>query len=58
MTTLKEQRFEPDAQAHGIYNELYTIYRQLHDSFGNVSRAADLGAVMKRLLAIRASVAA
>jgi len=58
MTTLKDKRFEPDARAHGTYNELYTIYRQLHDSFGNVSGAADLGAVMKRLLAIRAAVAA
>ena len=58
MATLKEQRFEPDAKAHATYDELYTIYRQLHDSFGNVSGAADLGAVMKRLLAIRAAVVA
>jgi L-ribulokinase len=58
MTTLKEKRFEPNAQAHGTYHELYSIYRQLHDSFGNVSGAADLGAVMKRLLAIRVAVAA
>jgi L-ribulokinase len=58
MTTLKEHRFEPDAKAHRTYNELYSIYRQLHDSFGNVSGAAGLGAVMKRLLAIRAAVAA
>ena len=36
MTTLKDKRFEPDAKAHGVYNELYAIYRQLHDSFGNV----------------------
>lgn len=56
MTTLKEKRFEPDATAHRTYNELYSIYRQLHDSFGNVSGAADLGAVMKRLLSIRAAV--
>ena len=44
--------------AHGIYDELYAIYRRLHDSFGNVSGAADLGAVMKQLLAIRATVVA
>ena len=56
MTTLKAKRFEPDANAHRTYNELYSIYRQLHDSFGNVSRAADLGAVRKRLLGIRAAV--
>jgi L-ribulokinase len=58
MTTLKDKRFAPDAKAHRPYHELYTIYRQLHDSFGNVSGAADLGAVMKQLLAIRAAVAA
>jgi len=58
MTTLNEKRFVPDAKAHATYNELYTIYRQLHDSFGNVAGAADLGSVMKRLLAIRAAVAA
>jgi len=56
MTTLKEKRFVPDGGAHNVYNELYAIYRQLHDSFGNVSGAADLGAVMKRLLAIRSAV--
>jgi L-ribulokinase len=60
MTTLKEKRFVPDAKAHATYNKLYAIYRQLHDGFGNVSgaAAADLGTVMKRLLAIRAAVAA
>ena len=55
MTSLKEKRFEPDPTAHAVYNELYAIYRELHDSFGNVSGAADLGDVMKRLLAIRAA---
>jgi L-ribulokinase len=60
MTTLKEKRFVPDAAAHATYNELYGIYRQLHDSFGNVpgAGAADLGTVMKRLLAIRGAVSA
>jgi L-ribulokinase len=56
MTSLNEKRFEPDAPAHSIYNELYAIYRQLHDSFGNVAGATDLGAVMKQLLAMRAAV--
>lgn len=58
MTTLNDKRFAPDARAHAVYNELYAIYRQLHDSFGNVTSAADLGPVMKRLLDIRAAVVA
>jgi L-ribulokinase len=53
MTSLAERRFLPDAAAHAVYNELYAIYRELHDAFGGVTASADLGAVMKRLLAIR-----
>jgi L-ribulokinase len=37
-----------------VYDELYAIYRELHDAFGGVPSArTDLGSVMKRLLAIR-----
>ena len=53
MTSVKEKRFEPDPEAHAVYNELHAIYRELHDAFGGV-RSADLGGVMKQLLAIRA----
>ena len=58
MTTLHDKRFAPDTRAHAVYNELYAIYRQLHDSFGAVSGAADPGSIMKRLLDIRAVVVA
>ena len=54
MTSLKEQRYMPDAESHRVYSELYALYRQLHDAFGGVpGAAADFGPVMKRLLAIR-----
>ncbi|PYR93490.1 MAG: ribulokinase [Acidobacteria bacterium] len=54
MTTLKEKRFEPQPDAHAVYDQLYGIYRELHDAFGGVAGAAsDLGAVMKRLLTIK-----
>jgi L-ribulokinase len=56
MTPLKEKRFLPDPAAHGVYNELYAIYRELHDEFGGVKNA-DLGSVMKRLLSIRSRAA-
>ena len=54
MTTLKEKRFLPDPAGRAVYDELYGIYRELHDAFGGVaSRSADLGSVMKRLLSVK-----
>src|SRR5215204_1229824 len=54
MTSLKEKRFLPDPAARAVYDELYGIYRELHDAFGGVaSRSADLATVMKRLLSIK-----
>jgi L-ribulokinase len=34
MTSIKEQRFEPRPAAKQTYDELYGIYRELHDAFG------------------------
>jgi L-ribulokinase len=54
MTSLKEKRFLPRKEAAKVYDELYAMYRELHDTFGGVAGAkADLGTLMKRLLAIR-----
>jgi L-ribulokinase len=54
MSTLKEKRFAPDPEARGVYDELYALYRELHDTFGGVEGArADLTSFMKRLLVIR-----
>jgi len=54
MTALKEKRFLPDPAARAVYDELYGIYRELHDAFGGVAtRSADLGTVMKRLLSVK-----
>jgi L-ribulokinase len=59
MTTLKEKRFTPSPEARRSYDELYGIYRELHDAFGGVANVGiDLGPVMKRLLAIRDRAAA
>ena len=52
MTSIREKRFLPDLFAHAVYNELYSIYCELHDEFGNVTNM-NLGTVMKRLLEIR-----
>jgi len=54
MTMIKDTRFTPDPAAHAVYDELYSIYHELHDAFGGVPGArADAGTLMKRLLAVR-----
>jgi len=54
MTSLKEKRFEPQADARLVYDQLYGLYRELHDSFGGVAGSrADLSSLMKRLLDIK-----
>ncbi len=58
MTALDQKRFAPDPRAQAVYNDLYAIYRELHDGFGGVSGSAPaFGSVMKRLLAIREQAA-
>jgi L-ribulokinase len=57
MTRLGARRFEPDPAAARTYDTLYALYRELHDSLGGVPGAkADLGTLMKRLLALRGQV--
>ena len=53
MTSLKAESFKPIAEHRAIYDELYTLYRELHDSFGGLTKSADLSQVMKRLLDIK-----
>jgi L-ribulokinase len=54
MTSLKAKRFEPRPAATRTYDELYGIYRELHDAFGGIAGArGDLGSLMKRLLAVK-----
>jgi L-ribulokinase len=49
-----DTQYLPDPAAGKVYDELYAIYRELHDAFGGVpGAAAELGTAMKRLLAIR-----
>jgi L-ribulokinase len=57
MTSLAARRFTPVAGAKRAYDELYAIYRELHDGFGGVAGApAAFGTIMKRLLALRERV--
>ena len=59
MTSLKEKRFMPDGEAQHDYDELYVLYRRLHDAFGGLEGARpELDDLMKRLLEIRERQAA
>ncbi len=58
MTSLKPISYEPDAARREIYNELYRLYRQVHDAFGGVNRAADLSQVMKDLIELKRKASA
>lgn len=54
MTALHERRFTPNPRARAVYDDLYGIYRDLHDAFGGVPGARpEMGTIMKRLLAIK-----
>ncbi len=53
MTGLKETVYRPIPGNQAIYQELFALYRELHDSFGGVTASADLGHVMKDLLSIK-----
>jgi L-ribulokinase len=54
MTSIKDKRFDPRPAARAVYDDLYGIYRELHDAFGGVANGRpDLGSVMKRLLTIK-----
>lgn len=54
MTGLKKISYKPIPENQAIYQHLYTLYRELHDSFGGVTKSADLAHVMKDLLTLKA----
>ena len=54
MTGLKEVTYTPHPENQQKYNQLYSLYLQLHDSFGGLNESANLGNVMKDLLALKA----
>jgi L-ribulokinase len=53
MTSVKEFVYKPNPENHAVYNELFALYKQVHDAFGGVDTSADLGNVMKDLLDIK-----
>ena len=55
MTSLLPVEYTPRTAEQATYEELYRLYRDLHDSFGGLSRSADLSGVMKSLLEIKSA---
>ena len=53
MTGLKARVFQPNPAAHVVYQELYCLYRKLHDAFGTEPATGNLYDVMKQLIEIR-----
>ncbi len=54
MTSLQKISYRPRPAAQRTYDQLYALYRQVHDAFGGLNRSADLSRVMKDLLALKA----
>ncbi len=54
MTSLSPVSYAPIPANQTVYDEVYPLYRQLHDAFGGVNRRADLSGIMKELLRLRA----
>jgi L-ribulokinase len=53
MVSLKPVQYDPIPENQRVYEQLFGLYRQLHDAFGGVNRHADLSEVMKELIRIR-----
>ena len=56
MTGAKKRVFRPTPAAQSVYEDLYSLYRQIHDAFGLPQHQAQLFPVMKKLLKIRQQV--
>ncbi|MEZ5385068.1 MAG: FGGY-family carbohydrate kinase, partial [Prosthecobacter sp.] len=54
VTAIREKVYHPIPENVAVYQELYTLYRTLHDAFGTADWNGKLNHVMKQLLDIRA----
>jgi L-ribulokinase len=53
MTHLRAETFAPEPSAVAVYNELFALYRDLHDAFGITGWLGGLSHIMKQLIEIR-----
>jgi L-ribulokinase len=55
---VKPTVYEPSDAARRVYDELYALYRRLHDAFGHTTGGPPVGRVMKDLIELRERVRA
>ena len=53
MCGVKETTYKPDSESNKVYQQLYLLYKQLHDAFGLESFSGKMANVMKQLLDIK-----
>jgi L-ribulokinase len=53
MVGFKDRRYEPQAANVGVYDSLFALYQEVHDSFGIAGQQFDHGQFMKKLLEIK-----
>lgn len=53
MCGIKETTFKPIPENYQVYQQLYALYRELHDGFGLKGRTLAMGNIMKELLDIK-----
>jgi len=56
MCDIKQTSFKPIPENHKVYQQLYKLYKQLHDGFGLPDKAQSMANVMKVLLDIKERV--
>jgi L-ribulokinase len=56
MCGLKDIAYKPIPENHRMYQQLYNLYKQLHDAFGLQDWSGKLANVMKELLNIKDTV--
>ncbi|QYM79370.1 ribulokinase [Horticoccus luteus] len=57
MTSVKAKGYRPITANRKVYDQLYGLYRRVHDAFGGLNQNADLSRVMKELLEVKRRVA-
>jgi len=53
MCGIKSKTYKPIPENHKVYQQLYKLYKQLHDAFGRQSWSGSIANVMKQLLEIK-----
>ncbi len=53
MTSVKPKSYRPIPAHQKVYDDLYRLYRKVHDAFGGLDKSADLSRLMKDLLVLK-----